>query len=209
MQPPASPHQSAQLPPLPPEPPAPPAPPAAPPPPLPPQPWPHVSELLLREARAWAALFGLHGTVVESARKVSAGRSADDTQAPLEPSSEVRESAYLAALTNLAAQADALATEALRVRELRRAKRGADAPCLSAIVQAHARETLGLGIQAASGLAQEAQSASAELRQQAVKLRTADAPTEVTSEETVPPAAPSHSARSVTRHRGGGGACPR
>ena len=175
---------------------------------MPPQPWPHVSELLLREARAWAALFGLHGAVVESARKVSAGRSTDDTSpAGLEMSSEVRESAYLAALTNLAAQADALATEALRVRELRRAKRITDAPCLSAIVQAHSRETLGLGIQAASGLAQEAQSASADLRQQAMKLRAVDAQTEGAPAEEPPPAAPSHhSARSVTRHRGGGGA---
>lgn len=205
LQPPASPQQ----PPLPPEPPAPP--PALPPPALPsqlpPQPWPHVSELLLREARAWAALFGLHGTVVESARKVSAGRSTDDTSPTLEMSSEVRESAYLAALTNLAAQADALATEALRVRELRRAKRSTDAPCLSAIVQAHSRETLGLGIQAASGLAQEIQSASAELRQQAMKLRAVDAQTEGAPAEEPPPAASSHhSARSVTRHRGGGGA---
>ena len=160
------------LPPLPPGPP-PPAVTAATPAPPPPASggvgWPPISDLLIREAHAWAGLLGLHGGVVHAARQlaghaddagdaVAVGRAASDA-------AQAREQAYCAALTSLAAQCDGLATEALRLRNLRKARCTAEASAAEAIIQHHTQEALAVGSALATNSALSVQTATTEIRQ--------------------------------------------
>lgn len=129
--------------------------------------WPPISDLLLREAHAWAGLLGLHGGVVQAAHAL-AGEQAEAGHARLAPSADeatAREQAYCTALTSLAAQCDALATEALRLRNLRKARCTADVAAIEAIIRPHAQEALAAGSALASNSALSVQTATTEIRQ--------------------------------------------
>ena len=129
--------------------------------------WPPISDLLLREAHAWAGLLGLHGGVVQAAHAL-AGEQAEAGASRLAPSADeatAREQAYCAALTSLAAQCDALATEALRLRNLRKARRTADVAAIEAIIRPHAQEALSAGSALASNSALSVQTATTAIRQ--------------------------------------------
>ena len=129
--------------------------------------WPPISDLLLREAHAWAGLLGLHGGVVQAAHAL-AGEQAEAGASRLAPSADeatAREQAYCAALTSLAAQCDALATEALRLRNLRKARRTADVAAIEAIIRPHAQEALAAGSALASNSALSVQTATTAIRQ--------------------------------------------
>jgi hypothetical protein len=133
--------------------------------------YPPIAELLVREAHAWSALLGLHGGVVHAARRLAATAGSDASAERLSGvdggthATEVREQAYCAALTTLVAQCDALATEALRLRGLRRARCTSELEAVAAIVQPHVHEALAVGGTLASNSALSVQTATSELRQ--------------------------------------------
>ncbi len=129
---------------------------------------PPVAALLMREADAWRGLLGLHTGVLSTARQLAAATSETETGTTLEATRdaiEAREAGYYAALTQLAAQSDQLAAEALRLRGLRKARQGADVQALQVLMQAHSSETLAVGATLATNSGLSVQTVTAELRQ--------------------------------------------
>jgi hypothetical protein len=127
---------------------------------------PPISALLMREAEAWRALLGLHAGVVGTARQMAT--AVVEHEILLEgarESIEQREAAYYASLTQLAANCDALSTEALRIRSLRKARASTDTQALQVLMQAHSSETLAIGTTLGSNSATSVQAVTAELRQ--------------------------------------------
>lgn len=139
---------------------------------------PPVSALLMHEAEAWRALLQLHTGVVGTARQLAAATSETETGTMLERTREAveaREAGYYASLTQLAAQCDAMATEALRLRSLRKSRSSADVQALQVLMQAHSAETMATGTTLASNSAMEVGGVATELRraQQAARQQIA------------------------------------
>jgi len=135
---------------------------------------PPVSALLIREAEAWRALLGLHSGVVGTARQMATAVSAEN-EVLLESTRdaiEQREANYYAALTQLAANCDAMSTEALRLRSLRKARATTDTQALQVLMQAHSSETLAIGTTLGTNSATSVQAVTAELRQATQTTRT-------------------------------------
>lgn len=129
---------------------------------------PPVSALLMHEAEAWRALLQLHTGVVSTARQLAAATSETETGTMLESTREAveaREAGYYAGLTHLASQCDALATEALRLRSLRKSRSSADVQALQVLMQSHSAETMATGTALSSNSAVEVGSVASELRQ--------------------------------------------
>ena len=108
--------------------------------------------MLVREADAWRALMQLHGCVMQNARVVLQHHQQFlNTAAIVHPederveASEQRDASYCASMTNLAAQCDSLAAEAIRIRNLRRAQRQMHLTACREITRAHSDEALALG----------------------------------------------------------------
>lgn len=138
---------------------------------------PPVSALLMREAEAWRALLALHTGVLGAARRLAAATCEGGSEAScamLETTREAieaREAQYYSGLTQLAAQCDQMATEALRLRALRKTRQGADVHALEGLMHAHAAETLAIGGTLASNAAVAVAGVTAELRQAAQATR--------------------------------------
>ncbi len=156
-------------------------------PPLPPEPvqaqsssddyWqpqiPPISGLLIQESNAWAALLNLHGGVSQSARELSEAVTSGDTV--IESSREaiqLKEAGFFSALTQLAAHADALSEQALRLRALRKARAATDVQAFETLLQAHTVEALQMGTQLATTSSTDVNSVTAELRQAGQATRT-------------------------------------
>lgn len=128
---------------------------------------PAISQLLLQEADAWRALLGLQAGVVRTARQMASAISAE-SDVMLEGAREAieqRESGYFAALSQLAANCDALSSEALRLRSLRKARATTDTQAVQLLMQAHSDETLATGTSLSSTSATSVRAVTAELRQ--------------------------------------------
>lgn len=128
---------------------------------------PAISQMLVREADAWRALLGLHGSVLNLARGISSSTLQDvtcerDEQAE---ASEQREAAYVASVTQLIAQCDQLVAEAVKIRGLRKTKCRVDAHALEDVLRPHSDEALAVGEAAARNGALGIASATSELRQ--------------------------------------------
>jgi len=135
---------------------------------------PPVSALLMREAEAWRALLSLHTGVVGTARQLAAATNETETGTLLESTREAieaREAGYYAGLTQLASQCDAMATEALRLRGLRKARASADVAALQVLMQTHSAEMLATGSTLASNAGLEVSAIATELRQAAQATR--------------------------------------
>jgi hypothetical protein len=135
---------------------------------------PPVSTLLMHEAEAWRALLQLHTGVVGTARKLAAATSETETGTVLESTREAieaREAAYYAGLSQLASQCDAMATEALRLRSLRKSRASADVLALQVLMQSHSAETLATGSTLSSNSGLEVSAVATELRQAAQATR--------------------------------------
>ena len=135
---------------------------------------PPVAALLMREADAWRGLLGLHAGVLSTARQLAAATSETETGTTLEATRdaiEAREAGYYASLTQLAAQCDQLAAEALRLRGLRKARQGADVQALQVLMQSHSSETLAVGGTLAANSGVAVQAVTAELRQATASTR--------------------------------------
>lgn len=149
-------------------------------PPLPPgpppqhvlQPVPPITEMLYREGNAWAALLSLHAGVLASAKHGSTASDGDSTLCSNREQVEMREAAYCAALTNLASQADALASEALKLRHLRRVRSSEEVKViLMPLVEAHSIETMAMGGTLAGNSALSIQATATGIRQAHTRTR--------------------------------------
>lgn len=133
-------------------------------PPLPPSEIPSISALLLREAHAWAALLSLHNGVLQQARALGAALGDDAALAEQRDAAEQREAALVAALTQLASGADMLASEALKLRTLRKSRHLSENSTVELLLRPHSAEVTAV----ASSLLQTGHSgvvaATAELR---------------------------------------------
>lgn len=116
---------------------------------------PHICTLLMNEAEAWRALLALHGVTIHNAQSTSKATTSDAELSVTESSaaSDAREAEFCAALSNLANQADALHSECMKVRSLRRARRAAEVDALKEVTRAHADEYLAIGKHLSSNLA--------------------------------------------------------
>ena len=136
---------------------------------------PPISAMLIREAEAWRALMGLHGSVVNLSRTLAsvsasdAGEFAFDEQ---REASDQREAAYLASLSQLCAACDGLVAEAVKVRGLRKAKHQIEQQSLREVMRAHSDETLATGDAIARSSSLGIVAVTAELRATAQTVRT-------------------------------------
>lgn len=130
---------------------------------------PPISSLLLREADAWRAVLSLHSATVASANQIS--RSPDNvgdahihSESDKKLNSMSREAAYCSALSSLASQCDALFSEVLKLRTLRKARHAVEVEAAAEVVRSHSDEVLAIGQTLASNGALNVSSATAELR---------------------------------------------
>ena len=137
---------------------------------------PPISEMLMREADAWRALLGLHALGVDATRQVKEASSTEG-EAMLdlnqkEEDSDQRECMYHQSITHLLSQYDALTTELVKIRSLRKAKRTAQSAAEREVLRVHTDETLALGSMIATRAGQSVTALTAELRLVNQQLRT-------------------------------------
>ena len=136
------------------------------------EPPPPITELLWREGSAWAALLKLHSGVIAAARHAAGGGAGDEQLTLAREVVEAREGTYCAALTSLAAQAEALASESLKLRSLRRVRSSEEQLAIATLLEAHTVEALAMGASLASNMAVSTQAVSSELRRASQHART-------------------------------------
>ena len=136
------------------------------------EPPPPITELLWREGSAWAALLKLHSGVIAAARHAAGGGAGDEQLTLAREVVEAREGTYCAALTSLAAQAEALASESLKLRSLRRVRSSEEQLAIATLLEAHTVEALTMGASLASNMAVSTQAVSSELRRASQHART-------------------------------------
>lgn len=137
---------------------------------------PPISQMLMREAEAWRALLGLHGSVLNLTRGVSQATMNEAASPHLRfdeqrEASEQREATYIAGLSQLMAQCDALNAEVLKIRGLRKAKYQVEQEALKDILRTHADECLAMGDALSRNSALQISSVGSELRQAAQSMR--------------------------------------
>lgn len=134
---------------------------------------PPITEMLFREGNAWAALLSLHGGVLANAKHASSASDGDAALCPRREQVEMREAAYCATLTNLASQADSLASEALKLRQLRRVRASEEVNVIATmpLVQQHTIETMAVGGTLAGNSAMSVQAATSDIRQASTTAR--------------------------------------
>jgi hypothetical protein len=130
-----------------------------------------VAALLFREGEAWRALLALHTGVVQTARDLAERCNADASLDTTRETIEQREAILFASLTQLASHADALASEALRLRALRKQRCGADVAALEAVLKPQIIEGLTTGSTLASNTGSDVQAATTELRRASITTR--------------------------------------
>lgn len=138
---------------------------------------PAISQMLMREADAWRALLGLHGSVLQLTRSLAHATTleAGDPHRQFDEqheASEQREAAYLASVSQLIAQSDLLVSEAVKIRGLRKAKAQAESAALRDIVRLHDDEVMAMGEALGRNSGMSIASATAELRQASQAMRT-------------------------------------
>lgn len=107
---------------------------------------PPITSLLYAEGNAWSSLLQLHTSMLNLSRTLGASSQESDGHLPLKEeerdAAARRESAYVASLTQLAASADALVVEAVKIRSLRRVKQGLEHAAVSHLLASSSNETL-------------------------------------------------------------------
>lgn len=124
---------------------------------------PPITQMLFREGEAWRALLALHGGVLSRVHQISDPNAVAAEEAAAN-ASENRELQYCANLTHMASMCDALHTEAIKLRGLRKARASLDVQMLQAVVDTHVSETLALGASVASTVSMSLQSATVDVR---------------------------------------------
>ena len=105
---------------------------------------PPISEMLMREANAWNALLQLNGSIGAAAHGVGAHDDALEYDDARETAAQ-REASYIGALSNLAALADSLTNETLKLRSLRKARHQVTSLALQTVMREHSNSALALG----------------------------------------------------------------
>jgi hypothetical protein len=136
---------------------------------------PLISQMLIREADAWRALLGLHGSLMHLSTEL-ARSSIHSTQAMFEDDQaeafEQREASYIASVGHLSSQCDLLVAEAVKLRGLRKAQAQLRTEGLRDVLHQHANEALAVGETHARSSVMSVASATSEVRQAAQQLRT-------------------------------------
>ncbi len=137
---------------------------------------PHISQMLMREAEAWRAILGLHNSTVHMVRSMP-----EEPELVFDENREAtaqREMGYLAGLSMLGAACDTIASEAIKIRGLRKAKHQLESEGIKEILRGHADEVLALGDSHArngsltfTAIASELRAASQVLRSQITQAR--------------------------------------
>ena len=145
---------------------------AAPPPPLPPPQPPAMVQLLLQEAQAWATLLQVHESMVTSGTSVARQSSNALEYNDAAEQAAQREQAYLTGLTGLAALADTLVGELVKLRALRRGRRDVEIAALAEITRQHTNGFLGLGESTCRQAMEHCSSLITQVRSEAQRTRT-------------------------------------
>ena len=137
-----------------------------------------VAAMLSREAQAWNALAALHGQILASAQTATPQHDELSFSEKVELLDQ-RTAHYIAALSQLAANCDALNSEALRARGLRRARHQVERTSVDEVLRTHTLETLASGAEVGksmsmslAGVTAELRASSAHSRQQIAQTRT-------------------------------------
>ena len=93
--------------------------------------------MLLREANAWTALLQLNGSIAGAAHAASTHDDGLEYDEARETAAQ-REASHIGALSNLAALADALTNETLKLRSLRKARYQVTSMALQEVMREHA-----------------------------------------------------------------------
>lgn len=104
---------------------------------------PHIAQMLMREADAWRAILSLHHSAVQMARSLP-----EESDLVFDENREAtaqRECSYLSSLSQLSAACDSIASEAIKIRGLRKAKHQMETEGVKEILRGHADEVLALG----------------------------------------------------------------
>lgn len=135
---------------------------------------PAISALLVREADAWRALMGLHGSVVSLSRNISMASSSEEDAVSEEQreASDQREASYLASLSQLMSHCDGMVNEIVKLRGLRKSKHALEVQALREVLRNHSDEIMAMGDGIARNAALNMASAASEMRQAAQALRT-------------------------------------
>jgi hypothetical protein len=127
--------------------------------------------MLIAEAHAWTALLKLHGSVVSTSSMQAAEIAHETTYSDTNEATSQRVASYIAALTFVASQADALVSETIRLRSIRKAKHQVESLAIAELLRLHNDEVLALGESTSRNLAMSISSATAEIRATTQKLR--------------------------------------
>ncbi len=137
-----------------------------------------VAAMLSREAQAWSALAALHGQILTTTQAATPQHDELSFSEKKELVDQ-RTAHYVAALSQLASTCDALHSEALRARGLRRARHQVESTAVDEVLRTHTLETLASGAEAAkstsmsiAGVTAELRASSAHSRQQIAHTRT-------------------------------------
>lgn len=144
-------------------------------PPLPPGPGPSlpppVAQLLYREGDAWTAVLSLHSSVVQNIQSLSASMASESC---VDIDSE-RDLQYCTALSQAAAQCDALHSELVKLRTLRKARSSFDTSILQPIFSAHSREATATASSLASQAHISLQGVTSDLRSSIQEMKRTEA----------------------------------
>ena len=140
-----------------------------------------VSDLLMREAQAWAAMQQLHGGI-EGMIDRSTPPAETDYVADAETHA-LREAAYVGALGQIIGACDSMTQEAIRVRGLRRAQVQIQSTAALRLLRTHSVEALAAGEQQARQAAMGLNAETVRLRTQAQQLKSEIAQTRAVLEE--------------------------
>tara|TARA_Y100000817_G_C16769460_1_gene505416 strand:- start:103 stop:870 length:768 start_codon:yes stop_codon:yes gene_type:complete len=132
---------------------------------------PQISEMLVREAEAWRALLALHGIALAGGNHAVASMGELRIDEDAEDASEQREAQYVAQLTSLMAQCDAMSHEIIKIRTLRRSRRRLQEQARREVVRAHSDETLALGSTLAGQLQQQVTALTTDIRLKCQTIR--------------------------------------
>lgn len=138
---------------------------------------PPISQMLMREADAWRALLGLHGSVLNLSRGIASAsiQYSSNMEQRFDEQCEVsqqREASYVASIAQLVSQCDTMVAEAIKIRGLRKAMRQAETESLKEILRTHSDEALATGDALARNSAMSFSAAVSEMRQAAQSIRT-------------------------------------
>lgn len=129
---------------------------------------PRVALLLYQEAEGWRSVLQLHLVVANATRNLVTAMSSTGNSIESEcDATRQREATYCASLSDLATRCDTLASEALRLRALRKTRASLETHILDALFKSHSDEAVATATSCARDACNSLQSLSMLLRRSA------------------------------------------